>query len=114
MTDRSPVRSAVEKSQSMPAVPPPTEAMREDARRSEPSSRAMQAPLGTGHGRNEASYATRVAFERASSTPTETLAVRYDRRETLAALGVLPRDPYYARRAPEPFPGAMRFVPDPR
>jgi len=107
--------SAVEKAQpALPATSPPAEAMREDARRSEPSARAMQSPLGTGHGRNETSYATRVAFERASGTPAETLAVRYDRRETLAALGVLPREPYYARRAPEPFPGAMRFVPDPR
>ena len=103
-----------------PAAPPQSaaEPMREesraDARRSESMAKTQQSPLGTGHGRNEASYATRVAFERASSSPAETLAVRYDRRETLAALGVLPREPYYARRAPEPFPGALRFAPDPR
>jgi len=71
-------------------------------------------PLGTGHGRDETSYATRVAFERASSTPAEVLAVRYDRREALASMGVLPRESYYARRSPQPFPGALRFVPDPR
>ena len=84
-----------------------------DAKRSEGAPRAMQSPLGTGHGRNETSYATRVEFERATSSPAEMVAVRYDRRETLAAMGVLPRDAYIARRAPEPFPG-LRFVPDPR
>jgi len=98
-------------------APPPTEG-REDARdqvaadaqRSEP---AAKSPLGTGHGRNETSYATRVTFERATAAPSEWLAVRYDRRETLAAMGVLPRDATLARRSPEPFP-ALRFVPDPR
>jgi hypothetical protein len=101
-------------------APPPMEARKDgddldagDARRSESIARSMQSPLGTGHGRNESSYAARVNFERATSAPTEMLAVRYDRRETLAAMGVVPRDAYIARRAPEPFP-AMRFVPDPR
>jgi hypothetical protein len=85
-----------------------------DAGRGDSVAKRQSSPLGTGHGRDETSYATRVAFERASTTPSETLAVRYDRRETLAALGVIPREPYYARRSPEPFPGALRFVPDPR
>jgi hypothetical protein len=109
-----PAGGAAQAQSAMPATPS-SEAMREeamnDARRSDSTAKA-QSPLGTGHGRNEASYATRVAFERASSAPAEMLAVRYDRRETLAAMGVLPREPYYARRAPEPFP-ALRFVPDP-
>jgi hypothetical protein len=83
-----------------------------DARREESVAKA-QSPLGTGHGRNESSYATRVNFDRATSSPAEMVAVRYDRRETLAAMGIVPRDAYIARRAPEPFPG-MRFVPDPR
>jgi hypothetical protein len=73
----------------------------------------MAAPLGTGHGRSESSYATQVAFERASSVPAEVVSVQYDRRETLAALGVIPQ-PHYARRGPQPFPGAVTFVPDPR
>lgn len=84
-----------------------------DARRSDSAARAA-APLGTGHGRNETSYATQVAFDRASTVPAQTLVVRYDRRETLAAMGVLPDDTRYARRTPQPFPGALRFVPDPR
>jgi len=111
----APAGGAAQAQSALPAAPS-SEPMREeamnDARLGDVTAKA-QSPLGTGHGRNEASYATRVAFERASSAPAEMLAVRYDRRETLAALGVLPREPYYARRAPEPFP-ALRFVPDPR
>lgn len=69
--------------------------------------------LGTGHGRSESSHVTTVAFERATDSPAETVAVQYDRRENLVAMGVLP-PPYYARRQqPDPFPGAMRFAPDP-
>jgi hypothetical protein len=70
--------------------------------------------LGTGHGRNEDSRVTLTQFERASSSPAETVAIQYDRRENLAALGVLPQPtPYIARRDPNPFPGVMRFAPDP-
>ena len=71
------------------------------------------AKLGTGHGRNERSPVSVVTFERASETPAETIAIQYDRRENLAAMGVLPRTPYITRRDPEPFPG-LRFAPDPR
>jgi hypothetical protein len=70
--------------------------------------------LGTGHGRNEDSRVTTVAFERATGAPAETLAIQYDRRENLVAMGVLP-PPYYARRSqPDPFPAGLRFAPDPR
>ncbi len=86
-----------------------------DARAGERAAKTMAAPLGTGHGRNESSYATRVAFERASPSPNQTISVQYDRRETLAALGIVPTpSPYYARRSPQPFPGALTFAPDPR
>jgi len=70
--------------------------------------------LGTGHGRNEDSHATSVAFERATDAPAETLSVQYDRRENLVAMGVLPPPSYARRQQPDPFPGAMRFAPDPR
>ena len=69
------------------------------------------AKIGTGHGRSEDSRVTTVQFERATTAPAETVAIQYDRRENLAALGVLPV-PYYAQRQPDPFPG-MRFAPDP-
>ena len=69
--------------------------------------------LGTGHGRHEASRATLVRFERASEAPAETVTVQYDRRENLMAIGVLPAIPSVARREPQPFPGGIRFAPDP-
>lgn len=68
--------------------------------------------LGTGHGRSEHSPITMVQFERASSVPSETVAIHYDRRENLVAMGVLP--PPVVAHAPNPFPAApIRFVPNP-
>jgi hypothetical protein len=68
--------------------------------------------LGTGHGRSEHSPIQMVAFERASSVPGETIAIHYDRRENLVAMGVLP--PPVVARLPNPFPAApVRFVPNP-
>ena len=68
--------------------------------------------LGNGHDRSEHSHAQRVAFARASADPAETLAIHYDRRENLAAMGILP-PPTIARSQPaNPFPGWPRFVPD--
>jgi hypothetical protein len=79
------------------------------------SAPAMERPsLGTGHGRGEYSPVEQVAFERASSKPDETIAIRYERRETLVAMGVLPEPRYsFQRRDPDPFPGSVGFVPDP-
>jgi hypothetical protein len=74
--------------------------------------RTLASQLGTGFGRDEASYAQRVQFRRASEAPSETITFRYDRRENLIAMGVLPA-PYDVSRAPDAFP-AMRFVAPPR
>ena len=75
---------------------------------------SLASKLGTGHGRSEDSRVTLTNFERATATPAETVAIRYDRRENLIAMGVLPQTPpHFARRAPEPFPGSIRFAPDP-
>ena len=42
------------------------------------------------------------------------IAIRYERRETLVAMGVIPEPRYsYRGREPEPFPGVTGFVPDP-
>jgi hypothetical protein len=104
------------------AAPAPLQAPREsaaaDARArqqlAESSAPRMLGKIGTGHGRSEESRATTVNFDRATSVPAETVAIQYDRRENLAALGVLPQPtPYYARRDPEPFPARVRFAPDP-
>ena len=99
------------------AVAAPPAAERESAAADAKASRqAMEssagAPLGTGHGRREWSPARRVEFERASSRPDQRVVIRYDRRENLVAMGVLPdtRRPW---REPDPFPGALSFVPDP-
>jgi hypothetical protein len=51
---------------------------------------------------------------RASDAPAETVSIRYDARNRLIAMGVLPQPmPCSARRDPPPFPGALRFAPDP-
>jgi len=72
--------------------------------------RAAAAPLGTGHGRSEASSARTVRFERATREPAETIVIYYDSYRNLLARGIIPpRVPPY-RHAPNPFPG---FVPDP-
>lgn len=86
----------------------------EDSARQESAARAPRslAKLGTGHGRNETSRVRMVSFERASESPAQTVAIQYDRRENLVAMGVLPA-PRLTRHDPEPFPGAVRFAPDP-
>jgi hypothetical protein len=63
------------------------------------------APLGTGHGRSETSYARHVQFERATEQPAEVIRIRYDSYRNLVAMGVIRE----AARPPRPFPG---FVPD--
>ena len=78
-----------------------------------PSARAAapaQPSLGTGHGRIEASSVRYTNFERASDSPDEIIAIRYDSHANLVAMGVIPRPPV-ASRDPQPFPA--RFVPDP-
>ena len=79
------------------------------------SAPAMEQPsLGTGHGRGEYSPVEQVAFERASPQPDEVIAIRYERRETLIAMGVLPQWRHGSpRRDPDPFPATFGFVPDP-
>jgi hypothetical protein len=78
------------------------------------SQRAYEATLGTGHGRGEYSPVQRVEFERASAQPDEVVAIRYERRERLVALGVIPAwRSGYAYQRPDPFPAAVGFVPDP-
>jgi hypothetical protein len=70
---------------------------------------AREQRLGTGHGRNERSLTSYTDFERAQSTPNELIAIHYDSRDNLVAMGVIPRP----RNVPDPFPAAAGFVPDP-
>lgn len=78
----------------------------EGARRSD---RAQESRIGTGHGRSEHSATSYTDFERASSTPDEVITIHYDSRDNLIAMGVIP----VPRTAPNPFPAAVGFVPDP-
>jgi hypothetical protein len=97
------------------AVPVPPPVSSNDA----PASRARGAQslqsqaedrLGTGHGPSEASRVLTTSFERAQDRPDQIIAIRYDRREHLIAMGVIPN-----ANAPRPFPGSASagFVPDP-
>ena len=74
--------------------------------------RTPQERLGTGHGRSESSYAQYTQFERATESPSETIAVYYDSYENLLAQGVPVGSPPLARFRPDPFPDTGRFVPD--
>jgi len=95
-------------------VPPAGPAASAEAPRQQADELKSQGKLGTGHGRSEESRVTVVQFERASASPAETVAIQYDRRDNLLAMGVIPQPtPHLARREPNPFP-AMRFAPDPR
>jgi hypothetical protein len=93
------------------SAPPAAGARRESA---EAPARQRAAPdesrLGTGHGRRESSYAQQVEFERATSTPAETITLYYDSYRNLVAQGVI-RPPVPVAPLPRPFPG---FVPDPQ
>ena len=82
-----------------------------EARRPAPASAAPR--LGTGHGQREHDRISHTNFERRSSQPDELIRIRYDSRENLVAMGVLP--PEVAPHRPQPFPGSRspRYVPDP-
>ncbi|HEX4585667.1 MAG TPA: hypothetical protein VH183_12630 [Burkholderiaceae bacterium] len=95
------------------AVPVPPPASLNDA----PSNSARAAPaspaqgqLGTGHGPSELSRILTTTFERAQEHPDQVITIRYDRRESLIAMGVIP-----GGNGPRPFPGSAsaEFVPDP-
>jgi hypothetical protein len=91
---------------------------RESLRRA-PQSGARAAPqaaapledrLGTAHGPSESSQVSTTNFERAHERPDQIISIRYDRRENLIAMGVIPDGV-----APRPFPrsASAGFVPDP-
>jgi hypothetical protein len=82
-----------------------------EARRPAPATFAPR--LGTGHGQREHDQISHTSFERRSSQPDELIRIRYDSRENLIAMGILPPD--VASHRPQPFPGSRspRYVPDP-
>lgn len=70
-----------------------------------PAKRAER--IGTGHGEREYAPVTHTEFVRASNAPAEVVTLRYDSREHLIDMGVIPRP----TREPQAFPN--RYVPDP-
>jgi hypothetical protein len=97
-----------------PQAPPPAAAA--SARANAATDAVAQAAgerVGTGHGRNEDSFASYTRFERASDTPAETIVIYYDSYENLLAQGVPVFSPPLAPFSPNPFPDTGRFVPDP-
>ncbi len=111
-----------------PLPPPPAVApspmLREqgaaqESRSSAPSSSAADATaaarprLGTGHGDRETSVVSHTTFERRSQRPDELIRIRYDSRENLVAMGIIPTQPMPPR--PNPFPGKVSpgYAPDP-
>lgn len=70
-----------------------------------PAKRAER--IGTGHGEREYAPITHTEFVRASKAPAEIVTLRYDSREHLIDMGVIPRP----TREPQAFPN--RYVPDP-
>lgn len=95
------------------AAAAPTEPLaREEADVSSNSSlESARGKLGTGHGHREDSPVEYVDFQRASSTPEDTIVIYYDSLKNLIARGVIPKHGTYADRGPRPFPN--EFVPDP-
>lgn len=91
----------------MPAPPPaPAESALADAMR---GAAPVRQSIGTAHGQREHSRVERTHFQRAGTSPAEVVTLRYDRRDNLIALGVIPSRPQ--RPGPLAFPGG--FVPDP-
>ncbi len=102
------------KSAEAPAGAQDSAALRERAEESLASRRMAPAPrLGTGHGAREGSWVGHTTFERRSQRPDEVIRIRYDSRENLVAMGVIPGMTPPPR--PNPFPGAVqpRYAPDP-
>jgi hypothetical protein len=71
--------------------------------------------LGTGHGERQRDRVGMTDFERRSDRPDEIVRIRYDSRENLIAMGVIPPERRrHWRDRPSAFPGSNRgYVPDP-
>lgn len=115
---------AVFREKPLPPPPPaiaPSPMQREqstaqESRSSAPASAADMAArprLGTGHGERETSVVGHTTFERRSQRPDELIRIRYDSRENLVAMGVIPTQAMPPR--PNPFPGSVSpgYTPDP-
>ena len=91
-----------------PGPAPASAEARSQARQRAESAAPAAETLGTGHGRTLDSPVRMAGFEREPGPPAEVIAIRYDSRANLVALGVIPPE---RPRDPQPFPAG--FVPDP-
>jgi hypothetical protein len=84
------------------------------ARRMAPAAPLPAPRLGTGHGERESSHISHTTFERRSERPDELIRIRYDSRENLIAMGIIPTRAVPPR--PNPFPAGQQpgYAPDPR
>lgn len=78
----------------------------DEAARAQP----MEKRLGTGHGERITAPTQSTEFRRASTRPSEVIAIYYDSHANLVARGIIPAPRHPP--LPQPFPGG--FVPDPR
>jgi hypothetical protein len=106
------------------SAPAPAGEARADAGRAQQApadARAAKRPgLGTEFGEEHASHVRTVRFERASARPAAVLALRYDDREGLAALGIdvdgrwaAQQDERWLRETADPFRGSRGFAEPP-
>ena len=123
---RSDSRSRAQLEMPAAAAPPPSrsdaeidapasranDAMKSDAARSGALVPLLRERIGTGYGAIENSAIVDVRFERMQSTPDEIVAIHYDRRENLIAMGIIP-PPLLPPVAVNPFPNSGGFVPEP-
>lgn len=85
----------------------------QDAASERMASAAPAPQLGTGHGAREFDRVGHTTFERRRARPDDIVRIRYDSRENLIAMGIIPQAPVPPR--PNPFPAGNdpRYVPDP-
>ena len=91
------------------------EAAPEAAARDSAQAQKSAPRLGTGHGERETSYSSNTSFDRRANRPDEVISIRYDSRDNLIAMGVIPAHRPYPPVRPDAFPEApdARYVPDP-
>ncbi len=68
----------------------------------------------TGHGERKNSYVTNTEFERERSTLNEVIRIRYDSRENLVAMGVMPQYRVPQLRSNAFLVSPVGYVPDTR
>jgi hypothetical protein len=110
ISDSSAAPRAQAKSQM--ADEPAAESMAESsARRMAPAAPTLR--LGTGHGARENDRIRHASFERRGQHPDEIVRIRYDSRENLIAMGIIPAVPVPPHPNPFPDNGYPRYAPDP-